>query len=457
MNTLQRTSQFVSSVATPAAARSVAIRFSALLLLSLGAIHADAQAVPAAAPPSLGFALPTMAGSLQYAISVSEILSSNNFGNSSGVQAGTSLSGDLAFITNSKNDPFSMIFNTGRTWSSSNQPSYSYMNLAMSQVVNAGRWNFVLSDSVSYMPGTASTGLSGVPGVGDLGVTPVQVGADTGQGVLTGYSNRLSNTASLSVQRQLTGKTALQGSGSYAASYFLSDVIGSATGSNAGLDNGSETGSLGLMHRIDARNSVSGTYSYANYTYSGNNFGIKEPGFVSQTVSAQYSHQFTRKLGMSLSAGPQWISINSSVDSHSLNAFVDSSVNYAGQYARTSLAYVRSTNGGYGVVGGSTSDSVSFSTSRTFDRAWLFAGTVAYSHTSNLPMAGSLPFTFHTTVVGGQVSRAVVHNLSAYVSYTIGNQSNQGTAPAVDFFSGLTQSAGFGLTYSPGSIHLGRQ
>jgi hypothetical protein len=457
MKTLQRTSQFVSSVATPAASRSVAIRFAPVfLLLSLGAIHVGAQAVPAAAPPSLGFSLPTMAGSLQYAVSVSEILSSNNFGNSSGVQAGTSINGDLAFITSSKNDPFSMIFNTGRTWSSSSQPSYYYMNLAMSQVVNAGRWNFVLSDSLSYMPGTASTGLSGIPGVGDLGVTPAQVGADTGQGVLTGYSNRISNTASLSVQRQLTGKTTLQGTGSYSASYFLSDVSGS-TGSNAGLDNGSETGSLGLMHRIDARNSVSGTYSYTRYTYSGNNFGVSEPGFVSQTVSAQYSHQFTRKLGMSLSAGPQWTSINFSGYSPSLSASVDSSVNYSGQYAHSALAYVRSTNGGYGVVGGSTSDSVSFSTSRTFDRAWLCAGTVAYSHTSNLPMAGSLPFSFHTTVVGGQVSRAVVRNLSAYASYTIGNQSNQGTATAVDFFSGLTQSAGFGLTYSPSSIHLGRQ
>jgi hypothetical protein len=35
------------------------------------------------------------------------------------------------------------------------------------------------------------------------------------------------------------------------------------------------------------------------------------------------------------------------------------------------------------------------------------------------------------------------------------NQSNQGTAAAVDLFSGLSNVAGFGLTYSPTAIHLG--
>jgi len=107
------------------------------------------------------------------------------------------------------------------------------------------------------------------------------------------------------------------------------------------------------------------------------------------------------------------------------------------------------------VVGGSISDSVSFSAGRTFDRVWFCALSSAYTQTSNLAAAGSLPFTFHTTVAGVQVSRALVRSLSAYASYTLENQSNQGTAAAVDLFSGLSNMASFGLTYSPVPVHLG--
>jgi hypothetical protein len=42
-------------------------------------------------------------------------------------------------------------------------------------------------------------------------------------------------------------------------------------------------------------------------------------------------------------------------------------------------AYTRSSNSGSGVVGGAISNSVTFSTSRTFDRVWLCALTSAYT------------------------------------------------------------------------------
>jgi hypothetical protein len=429
-----------------------------LLVLPLLAIPAIGQAIPAAeaSPISTGFALPSVAGTLQYAVSASQSLTWGYYGNS-GVASATNLTGDLAYISNSKLYPFSMVFSGGHSWATSGEPSYSFVNLAMSQVIAAHRWNFVLSDAVSYMPGTPTTGLSGVPGVGDLGPDPVQVGADTGQGVLTDFSTRVSNTAALSVERQLTGKTSLNASGSYSISRFLSDTSSSGSSNNPGLDNDSESGSLGLSHRIDARNNLGGNYSYSNFTYSGNNYGIAEPGFSSQTASLQYTHQFSRKLSTSLAAGPQWSSIDSSGSSRSLSLFASLSATYAGQLSHASLAYSRSSNSGYGVVGGAISDSVNFSAGRTFNRVWLCTFTSAYTQSSNLPSAGSLPFTFHTTVAGGQISRAIGRSLSTYASYTLQNQSNQGSAATIDLFSGLSQVAGFGLTFSPSSIHHGHQ
>lgn len=454
---MNRSPRVTSSLAQSAAVPSFAIKPALLLLLMLLAVStfATSQAIPAAeaSPISTGFALPRAAGSLQYAVSASESIASNNFGNS-GVSDYTNLSGDLAFITSSQRDPFSLVFSGGHSWSTSNQSSYSFLNMAMSQVLNMRRWNFVLSDSVSYLPGTAAAGLSGVPGVGDLGLNPVQVGTDTGQGVLTSYSSRVANTAALSAQRQITGKTSLYAAGTYSISRFLST---SGSSSNSGLESDSETGSAGLNHRIDARNTIGGGYAYSNFTYNGNNFGISAPGFNSQTATVQYSHQFTRKLGFNASAGPQWTTLSSSGSSSSLSLYTSASASYAAQYTQTSLSYTRSTNGGFGVVGGAASDSVIFSTNRTFNRVWLCSASVAYTRTQNLPTAGAVPFTYHTTVFGGQVSRALMRSLSIYGSYTLENQSNQGTAPSVDLFSGLSQVGGFGITFSPASIHLGRQ
>jgi hypothetical protein len=457
-----------------------------LLLLPLLALPAisGAQALPAASasPASPGFTLPSAAGTLQYALSASQSITSNYLGNS-GVAYFTNLTGDLAFIGSSSRDPFGAVFTGGRSWSTSNQPSYNYLNLALSQAVNTHRWTFSLSDAVNYMPQTPSTGLSGIPGAGDLGVTPVPTGvtpaptsanpgptgptpgqpgptsaptsANPGQGVLSGYSTRVANTSSLSLQRQITGKTSFNASGSYSLIRFLNNSGSSTVPGSAGLDSDGDSAGAGLSHRIDARNSLAGNFTYARNTYSGSGPGIRQPAFSSQTASLQYTHQFTRKLSTSLAAGPQWTGIDSPGLTPALSLFANLSAGFAGEFSHASLAYSRSTNSGFGVVGGAISDSVTFSAGRVVDRVWLVALTAAYTQTSDLPSAVTLPFTFHTTVAGVQVSRALARTLSAYASYTLQKQSNQGTAAAVDLFSGLSNVAGFGLTFSPSAVRLG--
>jgi hypothetical protein len=455
-----------------------------LLLLPLLAHPAmsGAQALPATSPISTGFSLPSAAGTMQYALSASQSVTSNYLGNS-GVASFTNLTGDLAFITSSSRDPFGAVFTGGRSWSTSNQPSYNYLNLSLSQAVNTHRWVFSLSDAVNYMPQTASTGLSGIPGAGDLGVTPVPTGvtpaptsanpvptgptpgqpgptpaptsANPGQGVLSGYSTRVANTSSLSLQRQLTGKTSFNASGSYSLIRFLNNSGSSTVPGSAGLDSDGDSASAGLSHRIDARNSLAGNFTYARNTYSGSGPGIRQPAFSSRTASLQYTHQFTRKLSTSLAAGPQWTGIDSPGLTPALSLFANLSASYTGEFSHASVAYSRSTNSGFGVVGGAISDSATFSAGRVVDRVWLVALTAAYTQTSDLPSAVTLPFTFHTTVAGVQVSRALARTLSAYASYTLQKQSNQGTAAAVDLFSGLSNVAGFGLTFSPSAVRLG--
>jgi hypothetical protein len=421
-----------------------------LVLLMPMVSKAWGQALPAAeaSPISTGFALPHAEGTLQYGVSASEGFTTGFYGGPKW-DSGSSLSGDVAYISNSRADPFSMVFSGGRSWSTSGQPSYDFLNLALSQVITTRLWTLVLGDSPHYSPATATTGLSGVPGVGDLGVEPIQAGTDTGQGILTNYSSRVSNSSYASLQLHLTGKTSFSASGTYSFTRFLDD---SDNSNDNGLNSTVESGSGGLGYRIDARNSVSGSYSYSSFTYSEG-----EPGFASQTASLMYSHQFTRKFGVSMSAGPQWTDLNLSGNPISLSLYAQASANYAAKFSHMSLAFVRSANSGYGVIAGAVSDSVSFSIGRTFARVWNCSANAAYVQSAGLTGAEAGNFSSQTVFGGVQLSRALMRSLSTFASYTLLHQFNTGSADAVDLYSGLTQVASFGLTYSPTAFHLGHQ
>jgi hypothetical protein len=425
-----------------------------LMLLSSLAIPAvgQAQATSEAAPVSPGFSLPRATGTLQYAVTASESLSSGYYG-TPGIATATSLTGDLAYLSNSKLYPFSAVFTGGHSWATSSEPSYSFANLGVSESVTMRRWNLLLSNNVDYLPGTPTSGLSGVAGVGDLGINPAPTAANTAQGALTGFASQISDTAIASLQRLFNGKTSLLASGSYSILRF----VDSSSDNNAGLNSDSDTESLAVTRRIDARNSSGASYAYSHFTYSGTSFGVSEPDFSSQTASLQYSYQLTRKFFFSGNAGPQWTSIDSPGSTTSLSLFANLSGNYTGRFTQMSLTYLRSSNSGFGVVGGAISDSISFSFNRTFDRVWLASSSVAYTQTENLPSANTLPFTFNTTVIGGQVSRVISRCFSSYASYTLENQSSQGTAASFNLFNGLAQIASIGLTYSPAVVHLGHR
>jgi hypothetical protein len=418
---------------------------------------ASAQALPAAeaSPISTGFALPTSLGSLQYGVSASQSFIWGGYYGNTGPSSSTNLTGDLAYLSNSKRHPFSLVFSGGHSFGERGEPAYNFVGMGISQVATVGKWNFVVSDNVSYLPGTANSGLSGVPGVGDLGVTPTQIGGDTTQGLLTNFSDRVSNVAAGNVSRQLTGRTSLNAFGAYSITRFLDGTLTSSNQSSSGLDSDSETGGGGISHQIDARNTFGANYTYSNYTYSNNSFGILAPGFSSQSVSGNYSHRFTRKLSASISAGPQWTTIQTAAKVTSTSVFVDGSAAYAGKSATGTLTFVRSTNSGYGTLGGTLSSGVVFSVSRAFGIVWNAAATASFTQSSSLPAPAIPSFSSDTYVESVQISRALLRNLSGFASYTFERQSSSGSG-AIDLYSGTSQILGFGITYSPSALHLGR-
>jgi hypothetical protein len=422
--------------------------FFHLLPFGLTATSALGQASPAAvAPPRYeGFQLPKLQGSLNYAISASERVDNGYNGNGM-TDYSTNFGGDLAYLSNSQTHPFGVIYSGGYLVGTSEQPSSFYQNLGLSQSLTLQRWSVVMSDSVSYLPQTATAGLSGIPGVGDGGVPPVDTGVDNGQTILTQNSNRVVNTFSASVQRGLTGKTSLNVFGSYGLVDYTGDSQGSGV---SGLNSSQNSVGGGFSHRVDARSSFSANYIYSRFEYGGR-YGYS---LASQSLNFGYTHQFTRKVSVNVSVGPQRTSSVALVDP-TYNLAANVGVSYSGRFASYSAGYNSGTNGGSGVATGAMTQSATASISRPLGRAWFGNAGLTYSRSANLPVLGGPAFTTNAVVGTTQFNRALRRNLSTFVSYTAQRQSLVGSVQSSNVFSGLSQVIGFGLTYSPASRHLG--
>jgi hypothetical protein len=413
------------------------------LLLAL-APAAAAQVAPAAVRtvPSPGFQLPTFGGSLSYALSASQSVSTG-FYNQGGAAVSTNVSGDLAYLSSSVNHPFSAIYSGAVLAGDANQQTEVVQNLALSQVFNTRFWGFTFTDAVSYLPLSPSTGLAGIPGLGDLGVPPVVTGPVTGQGALTGYAPRVSNSSTVSVSRRISGKTSLEGTGSFVLQRFTDDQPGL-------IDSNQAAGSLGINHVLGARSSVSANYTMSKITYNPDLF---DSAFNLQSVSFGYTRQFSRSFSLNAQLGPQWIKTSAGGSPHTtLDLATDTILEYRNRQTTATLGYVRGANSGFGVIPGGFSDSVNGSARRTFFRIWNIAATVNYTRTSD-PAALELPhFSVGTLVAGVQGSRALTRTMSAYASYNAQHQSTSGAADTSGAFRGLYQVVSFGVTYSPRTI-----
>ena len=426
----------------------------ALSALPMVSYLAKAQAIPADTgnpTPGVGFSLPSIGGSLTYALSASELIS-NGFYNNSGVGSSTNFSGDLAYVSKSQFHPFSAVYSGGVLVGNSSEPTTVYQSLSFSQVLSTKRWNIVASDSVSYLPESPAVGLSGIPGVGDLGVDPINtaIGSTSGLGILTTYGPRVSNSTSGSVSRTLTGRLSFQVSGTYAFQQFIGD------NANEALNSRNEGGSVGLNYRLSARDAFAGNYNYNHFSYSGNQYS-----FSAQGGSISYSRQWNRRLSTVVFGGPQYSTSNSNValSGSYLNFAAGASVNYLSRLTAYSLAYSHGVNNGSGVLAGAVSDSLSLSAHRQYGRVWALSGDISYSRSTSLPFLNAYGFTSDAVAFSGQATRGFGRYFSGFASYTLEDQSTARTGiinAAPNAFSGFYQVVSLGVTYSPRNILLGR-
>jgi hypothetical protein len=429
---------------------------ASLALLAGTVSVAFAQAVPASTmSPSVGPSLPSVDGIFHYALRGSENVNLRNDG--SGTSNSATFSGDAAYNSTSVVHPFSMIYAGGLILGNQyNGTARTFQDLALSQGLVAGRWIFGISDSVSYLPETPTLGLSGIPGVGDLGSQPGQ-GASSGPagGVLTNNATNVSNSLSGNVERELTPLTSISGSGSWEILRFPK---------GEGLENTRYSGDLALNHRLDPRDTISGSVVYSTYNY-GNGIDLT---MQTRGVNASFDRILSRTLTMRVSAGPTWISSsNSALIPSRVILSANLNLNYILGMSRVSLSYSRGTNGGSGVQPGAVSDDLSASISRTYGPDWTASLSGNYTHTSGLLQNGALvgssnslfPYAGGNTNLiygGAQVSRRLSDSLSAFASYNLQHQSIDNSLALQNAYSGVTQTLGVGISFSPHSTSLGQ-
>jgi hypothetical protein len=389
-------------------------------------------------------------------MTASEIIQFGFYG-SGQTTSSTNLSADAAFTSKSENRPFSMILAGGVLLpNGQGQGTYTYWNVAATQGLITRHWAFNISDSFSFLPQSPTTGLSGIPGVGDLGALPVQgPAAGPGGGVLTYSGNRFVNQVNGSAERQLGPATSISGAGSWSVIHFLDD--------NAGLDSNGETGSVALNRRLDARSSASLDGVYSTYSYSNTGLSVGYPDFTTKGINLSYQRLLSRGVSMSVSGGPLWISSsNSALVPSRLSASGSANLSYNRKLTTASVGYSRGANAGSGVLPGAISDNVVGSVGHTYGRKWVASADMGYSHSASLAqflVVGSpvkVNQVFQTVYGGVQLTRGFGPHWSGYASYSVQHQSSAYSVLNQNAFIGSSQVLGFGITFTPRSTRLGQ-
>jgi hypothetical protein len=331
--------------------------------------------------------------------------------------------------------PFSLNYVGGYTGTISG-PTFGtgfFQRLLISQGIVWRKWNATVSDDVSYTPSTPTTGFSGIPGIGE----PVEgSGPPSDQSILTLKTHVVNNVASGNVSHSLNYATTF--------SAGCSSELRRYPDAN-GLNINQLMANAQLTRRLNARNSLLGTYSFSQFSYPDFSFS-----FQSNAVLFGLKRSWNPKITSSMSAGPEWKgSSNSAVVPSSMTVAANADVIYQYRFVTASLTYARAANNGGGDLFGAESDSVIANYTREFGKKLTLGVTGDYRHLSGLINNGVTNSKFG----GAQATRKFGRHFTGFANYTVIDQSSSSPLPA-NALTSLVQVFGFGISYTPQKTHL---
>jgi hypothetical protein len=382
----------------------------------------------------VGFELPSDPATMTYSLTGGQ-----HYGVGTGGTAydngSANVSGNVGILTGSLIAPFSLTASAGYQIPDSGGSRHFFDSISASQQYSTESWHYLAVDSFSYLPETASVGLSGIPGVGDVGG-----GSNGGDGILSYDESRINNSSLGSVTRVLTGRMSLSMNGSYSLHRLVDEQANSS-----GLNGSSWSIGSTLSRQVNALNTVD-----LSYSYGASNYGAAGTSYTLHSLSVAWERSWSPRLKTTLGGGPELVS------GGRLVASVQASATYDWERGGSSVSYTRGVVSGGGVTTGATQDAVSGSYSHPLGYAWHGSADVGYHRSSSVQIGPIVPNRYNTVTSSFQLGRALGRHFSCYGSYTVLRQSVTNPAATTLALNGLNQIVAFGITYSPSAIRLAR-
>jgi len=405
-----------------------------VVVLFACAVAAHGQVVPAATMGNAG---------LSYSFHYSQAA---EFGRRYGDWQTARASANLTYSIPEESHPLQIGYAGGYGWTLTGHGYGNgfFQHFFISQGLIWDRWFVQISDNISYLPDAPTTGFSGVPGtgepIGEPNPTP-----PTNESVLTENTHILNNMTNGSATHPLDAATTLKFGGGAGQMLFIN---------SDGLDTDSLMANAGLSRRVNARNSLTGSYQFATYSFPGT--GTR---FDSNTIFFGGSRRWSPRLSTEVSAGPQFVlessnstasgSANVPVVPTSINVAVNASAAYQFHFLTANVSYSRGVNGGAGYLYGGRSDSVNGKLSREFGRNVSVGIDASYRRLSGLQNNGVTSSEY----CGAQANRHFGRYLNLFANYTVQLQSTSSDLPA-NALNGSLQEISGGIGYSPRGFRI---
>ncbi len=276
---------------------------------------------------------------------------------STGWGAWAAVYGGVDLVRNSSNSMLSLSYLAGGMFSNQSDVGNGIVQeLGFSDRLNFRRWSVGLFDQLSYLPessfGFGNGGIS-LPGGGASGLG---AGFTSGQSLLTGFGQNLSNSSFLEVDRYLSRRSSL----TFAGGYTLLDYFSSSL-----LTSGDVIARAGYNYQATRKDTVAVFYTYNGIRYSGFDQSIN-----THTVQLSYARRVTGRLAFQIAAGPQFIfsrfpiTLNQGTTGEppTITSFsqvtwaLNTSLTYAFERSQLGVSFDHGVYAGSGVLAGSVND-----------------------------------------------------------------------------------------------------
>lgn len=346
---------------------------------------------------------------------------------------------------------------TGSPWS-----KYEVQQLTVTEDVSWQRTRFTLEDSISDFPGSSFSSAA----FGGSGSYTLGFGGSSGSSDFFGFNDfgglgaeqHITNVALASVTQQITPRSGIVLAGADAITHYFG---------NNSISSQQASGLMGYYYNVSQRTTASILYGYQYWTFAANE------STNADTAQLTVSRQFSRRLNLSVGAGPQvirshnisegmaplsGIPVSVPITSRQIGFTANGYLAYNLRRQTLNVFYEHLLTSGSGLYAGANSDIATATLMRPMFRFWATTVSCGFVHLSSIGSgsAGILGNSYQY----GFASFGVQHRLGSHVnilgSYQFNDATNTATCTPATGCGQIVHTVLFNLSWHTLPISLDR-